>query len=252
MSLLDTLLDHKFPSRGSHSAPTAQTASTRTTTTTVDIDLVAACVRAAAADPHDPHPSITIEQDDGPLEMLSSALDHHLLCDSAPPPAFSAYLPGTSTQVIYDTAVDEPQHYPLLKSVFGILCQLLFEAQDIYISGRVPTWTTWELARNPYEGGGNGRTDLEAIRLASTSGRERAGILWEYKRDLVLDLNHLLALVAAAMRPRGLRLSLDERGRPMLDDPELSADSALYDHLLKWCCQVSVGSGEQACGLTVE
>ena len=242
MSLLDTLRDHRFPPRGEMQPPTQPRPSTSTITTAVDMELVAACIRASSSDPNDPDPRVSFHQDDGLLNSLADALRHHLLPDVLTPAQVTEHLVGSSSSIRYDRAISEVGHYSLLLDVYSIICQFLFDTQEIYRPSRLPRYATWLLAGNPEEGTGRqGKTDLEVVWLVSAV-RKRSGILWEYKRDAVLFLPYLMAFVGCAMRDGRLCLRLDSSGRPTLDGLDFDTDrrSEMYDHVLKWCCQVSL------------
>lgn len=255
-SLLDTLQSHIFPPRGLHRTPTAPRPATSTQTTVVDIALVAACIRASSPDSIDsnPNPSVvfsclnTQDEDEDErihrveggrgdvhdiLTTLSSTPSDLVLPLSIPTPEFVSQLQASTPIIQYDSATDKFQHYALLITVYRLLILLLFLSPSNFVGDQKPPLASWELALPPVGPGGSGKSDLEGIRMDGLGVPRRSGILWEYKRGLVLPLALLMIMVASGMRPGGFRLGLDREGEPVLDDDTLG------DHVLKWCSQAS-------------
>jgi len=239
MSLQDVLLSHIFPPRGEQRAPTAQAAATSATTTDVDATLVAACIRAADADPTiDQDPFITFEYSSSPLDSLSHISDTQLVPDATIPITLSDHLRGVDSVIRFDGSVDEPGQYPLLLSVYGAATRILIQTPEIFRGGVIPLFKAWDSARaSELAGGAHGRGDLEVMELNERGVTRRAHIMWEHKRELVLLLIILLAFVDQAMGPGGVRLALRPDRTPILLDQDL------HPHVLKWCCQVSLNPG---------
>lgn len=84
--------------------------------------------------------------------------------------------------------------------------------------------------------GGHGKADLEVLEVDDDGAVQKAGILWEYKRNMVFNPSYLLSFESAARRSEGVELGLNADGIPVLRTRNLE------DHVYKWCSQVSLFS----------
>lgn len=199
-------------------------------TTRVNPELVARCIRAA--DPTNLHPTITFLSSDVPLDTLSSLLDDLVPTTALAPDVFITALAGSETHIRRDISHNGQQQCSLVSLVYRTLVAILMETAGIFEQGRRPPVAAWESAGAPLVGT-LGPSDFAAWGVARTGSPSHLGILWEWKRELVLLLSYLRTFWAAGAG--GVVMSLDPGGSPTLTFP---AGSTPNDHIQSWCNQV--------------
>lgn len=229
VTLQEMLEQYIIPKRGQlREGVPHQPGGTSNTTTRVNMNLVAACIRAADSD-HTEDPGIIFQLSTEPLDSLASILTNALIPQSPIPTLFSLGIDGDRFAIETDDPLNEEDHYPLFKRVFGVGLRRLVVSPAIFPNQQLPPSTEW--VRETLRSVGKG--DFEVTRQTEFGDYQRAGIVCEYKRELVLALIHLISFFRAIMAPQGLRLSLDSTGQPTLSEP-------LGQHVLSWCCQVNL------------
>lgn len=237
MSLHNILHTHIFRARSlpAERRPTfSRPGGDSTGTTNVNPMLVARCIRAA--DMNNPNPSISFLSSDTALDVLSSLLGDLILPTASPSGEFMTALHSSETHIRRDVSIDESQQYALVSTVYLTLTSILMETGEIFRDGNQPPPASWELSSPPLYGV-HGQSDFEVRGVARTGLPCHMGILWEWKREIVLQLLYLQTFWAATSMRGGVVLTLDQAGSPILTFPP---GMTAHDHLFKWCNQVGV------------
>ena len=229
-SLSDLLNTHSFPPMGTARGPLAGVSSSSPQTTTVDPSLVARCILQANHPLDVPNPYVTFKADASILGRLQEKLDDMLVPDATVSDRVNVALSAMNYLIPMDRSVNETDHYHLCLSTYGDLTRTLCSQPELFRSAM--RLLEWHLARAPEGATHNGKADLEVIKLGRNGVPLRARKLWEYKRNIVLDLNKILEFLDAMMSPDGVRLGLDRNGFPCFLNVRLS------ETILKWCSQV--------------
>ncbi len=166
-------------------------------------------------------PAFEIKPSDGMLDLLGGILVQGIKGDAMLDEKTICLIRSIPPRMELEKVGAEKTHHPQCRSVHGTVSGSLYGA-DIYRPAIILKKREWNIEESgPAQN--HGKTDLLG-QVSNMYGVMEKLVIWEYKRDLVLLLRHLITMYSLANEGDGVIIDLNDMGEVVMrcsDDDKL-------------------------------